>query len=248
MDASLIRKTAWDSLKGNYWTAVLAAFLAAIFGALLTSSNIDFNINLPEDSLNFPLWEELPRTATLIITAAAAFGAVTAIGFGSAAFILGGVVQLGYCTYLLKQQDRHPGNIRDLFSKFDYFGQGFLQALLRNLYTFLWGLLFIIPGIVKRYSYAMTPFIMAENPDMKAKDAIRASMELMDGHKGDLFWLELTFIGWDFLCLLTLGIGTIFLNPYKNAAHAAFYRSITAERIAAAAPKEPPQFYSTDNA
>ena len=72
----------------------------------------------------------------------------------------------------------------------------------------------------------MTPFIMAENPDMTASQAIKASMELMDGHKGDLFLLDLSFIGWSLLCLLTLNLGHIALNPYCNAAYAAFYRSL----------------------
>ena len=86
----------------------------------------------------------------------------------------------------------------------------------------------MIPGIVKQFSYAMTPFIMAENPDMTANEAITASRELMDGHKGELFILDLTFIGWDLLALLTLNFGHIFLNPYRNAAHAAFYKDLTA--------------------
>ena len=85
----------------------------------------------------------------------------------------------------------------------------------------------MIPGIVKAYSYAMTPYIMAENPEMSAQDAIRASMQLMDGHKGELFWLRLTFIGWDLLAALTLNLGHLALNPYKNAAEAAFYRELT---------------------
>ena len=73
----------------------------------------------------------------------------------------------------------------------------------------------------------MTPFIMAENPDMTASEAIAASVELMKGHKLDLFFLELTFIGWSLLNILTLGIGSLFLNPYMNAAQAAFYKDIT---------------------
>ena len=74
----------------------------------------------------------------------------------------------------------------------------------------------------------MTPFIMAENPDMTANEAITASCELMDGHKGELFILELTFIGWNLLAALTLNLGHLALNPYKNAAYAVFYRELTA--------------------
>ena len=140
--------------------------------------------------------------------------------------ILGGVVQLGYVAYLRKQHDGQPGDVKDLFSRFHMFKQGFLQALLRGIYICLWSLLFIIPGIVKAYSYAMTPFILEEHPELSANQAITASQALMYGHKGKLFCLHLSFLGWSVLSAFTLGIGNIFLNPYKNAATAAFYRSI----------------------
>ena len=119
---------------------------------------------------------------------------------------------------------------------FDMFKEGFLQALLCSIYLVLWTLLFIIPGIVKSLSYAMTPFILLENPYMSAKEAITASRKLMDGHKGELFILGLSFIGWEFLCVLTCGIGYLFLNPYMNAAHAAFYRNLVPAKVIDAAP------------
>ena len=123
-----------------------------------------------------------------------------------------------------RQRVHFGENYLTLFSQFDRFGQGFLQAFLRGLYTFLWTLLFLIPGIVKSYAYAMTPFLMAEDPNLSAKEAIKLSQEKMRGHKGELFWLGLTFFGWSILAALTGGIGYIFLNPYMNAAYAAFYR------------------------
>ena len=217
MDASQIRLKARESLKGNYWYAVLAALIAGFFGALMTSGGT-VNLNLREEFSGF--YEDLPNFIRLyLMLAMGTAGAISFVGF-----ILGGVVQLGYASYLLKQQDREIHSVKDLFSQFDRFGQGFLQLFLRGLYSFLWGLLFIIPGIVKSYAYAMTPFIMAENPDLTAKEAIKLSQEKMMGHKGELFWLGLTFFGWSLLAALTGGIGNLFLNPYMNAAYAAFYR------------------------
>ena len=217
MNSSELRLKARESLTGNYWTAVLVAFVAAIFGALMTSSgSIDLNV---EQELT-DLFGEMPRIVVLYLTAIGSAAGV----FSLVAFILGGVVQLGYASYLLKQQDREISSVKELFTKFDYFGQGFLQMFLRNLFTFLWALLFVIPGIIKSLSYAMTPFIMAENPELTAKEAIKISQERMQGHKWELFCLEFSFIGWYLLCGLTLGIGTFFLNPYVNAAYAAFYR------------------------
>ena len=217
MDASQIRLKARDSLKGNYWPAVGVAFVAAIFGALMVNGG-SYSLNIEKRATE--LFGDLPKIVkTYLMIAAGGAGALSLVNL-----ILGGVIQLGYAQYLLKQQDRELNSIKDLFSKFDYFGQGFLQLFLRNLYTFLWGLLFLIPGIVKTFAYAMTPFIMAENPNLTANEAITISKEKMNGHKGELFWLSLTFFGWSLLAMLTGGIGYIFLNPYINAAYAAFYR------------------------
>ena len=217
MNASELRLKARESLKGNYWYAVLAALIAAIFGALMVNGG-SIDLNFEEEFPGF--FADLPKFIRLYLTLAVG----TAGAINLVAFILGGVVQIGYAQYLLKQQDREVNSVKDLFSQFDRFGQGFLQAFLRGLFTALWSLLFVIPGIVKSFGYAMTPFLMAEDPNLTAKEAIKLSQEKMMGHKGELFCLGLSFIGWDLLAVLTGGIGHIFLNPYVNAAYAAFYR------------------------
>lgn len=224
MCSSDLRRRARESLAGNWGPAVLTAFVAGIFGSLLASSNV--NINIDSDVVA-ELLGRMPRILLMYLSVVGSLASVISL----AAFILGGVVQLGYAQYLLKQHDGQDRSINDLFSQFDRFGQGFLQAFLCGLYTFLWALLFIIPGIVKAYSYAMTPFVMAEHPDMTAKEAINASKIMMDGHKWELFCLGFSFIGWNLLNALTLGIGSLFLNPYTNAAYAAFYRSISSPDV-----------------
>ena len=113
---------------------------------------------------------------------------------------------------------------------FERFFQGFLQSFLRGLFAFLWALLLLIPGIIAHYSYAMTPYIMIERPELTPMEAIAASKELMQGHKWELFCLDFSFIGWDLLAALTLNLGHLALNPYKNAARTAFYRNIVAQR------------------
>ena len=217
MEARDLRARARQSLEGQWWLSIGVAFVAGLLGALLISGGGQFNLNLDERTMR-----RLPDIARLILQAYLSIAG----SLGLAQFILGGVVQLGYSSFLLKQHDGKKAEFQDLFSRFDQFGQGFAQAFLRGLYVFLWSLLLIIPGIVKSFSYAMTPFIMVENPDMTANEAITASRELMDGHKTDLFWLGLTFIGWSLLSLLTLNLGSLALNPYMNAAYAAFYRSL----------------------
>ena len=222
MDSKLLRARARENLRGMWPVAIGVAAIAYLLGGLMYGAQFfpelktEFTATDLEALRNF----EFDRINTHMRV-----GNINTIGL--VGFILGGVIQLGYAQFLLKQHDKLEPAWNDLFSQFHRFGQGFAQKFLRGLYCFLWGLLFVIPGIVKAYSYAMTPYIMAENPDMSAQDAIRASMQLMDGHKGELFWLRLTFIGWDILAALTLNLGHLALNPYKNAAEAAFYRELT---------------------
>lgn len=127
---------------------------------------------------------------------------------------------------------------------------------LQGLYVALWSLLLFIPGVVKAYSYAMTPYIMAEHPGLTANEAITESRRIMDGNKWRLFCLDLSFLGWELLCTLPmligfslvfafthsadtvlvllfllsipLSAGFFFLHPYEEAAWAIFYRDITA--------------------
>lgn len=101
--------------------------------------------------------------------------------------------------------------------------------LLKSIFIALWTFLFIIPGIVKIYSYAMTEYILEENPELSANEAIDRSRFMMRGHKFDLFWLQLSFIGWFFLCILTAGIGFLWLDPYYHCAKAAFYEEVKAD-------------------
>lgn len=230
MEAKTLRSRARANLAGNWGVSIAVAVVAVLLGGLITGVSF-----FPEMKYDFPL-DRFPVLAQYVEgwNRGLEIGSLKFIFrsgiFGFAAFLIGGVIQIGYADFLLKQHDGQNTNFSDLFSKFDFFGTGFAQRFLRSLYVFLWSLLFVIPGIMKEYSYAMTPFILAENPGMSASQAIRLSEDLMDGYKSDLFILDLSFIGWDLLAVLTLNLGHIALNPYKNAAYAAFYRQIQAEK------------------
>lgn len=114
---------------------------------------------------------------------------------------------------------------------FAYYKEGgvWTTMLLKAIYLILWTLLLIIPGIIKSYSYAMTEFILKDNPEMKNNAAIEKSMAMMQGKKMKLFLLDLSFIGWIILALLTLGLGFVLLVPYMYTARAAFYEDLKAE-------------------
>lgn len=97
-----------------------------------------------------------------------------------------------------------------------------------GLYTALWSLLFVIPGIIKGISYSAAPFIMADNPGMGANEAITRSRELMNGHKMDYFVLNLSFILWYLLCGITLGLAAIYVVPYVETTIANFMKDLGA--------------------
>ena len=170
----------------------------------------------------------------------------TILAFAILHFVIGGAVTLGYVKFNLNLVDRKPASMADLFSEFKRFGAGFIMQLLRNIFIVLWSLLFFIPGILAAYSYAMTPYILLENPDMTPGQAIAKSKELMYGNRWRLFCLEISFIGWSLLAVLfTLGLGFIVLAPYMEASFAAFYREISAEKYGREEKKEEqtPDFY-----
>jgi len=228
MEAKNMRAKARSNLAGNWGLSVAVAVTASLLGGLLTGASF-----LPDITKELVEWFPFLQKIADFTNRGLHIGRIT-LNFrngilGFTAFLLGGVLQMGYADFLLKQHDGKETNFNDLFSKFDRFGTGFAQHFLRSLYELLWSLLFIIPGIIKGYSYAMTPFILAEHPDLTASRAIALSEQMMDGHKADLFLLDLSFIGWSFLAALSANLGNIPLNPYKNAARAAFYRQLQAE-------------------
>ena len=115
----------------------------------------------------------------------------------------------------------------------DTMGEGFKDygrilgtMLLSSVYQFLWALLLIVPGIIKGYSYALTPYLLKDHPELKFNAAIEESMRLMSGNKMRLFLLDLSFIGWFLLGLITFGIAFLWITPYWNTARAAFYEDL----------------------
>ena len=154
--------------------------------------------------------------------------------------LIGGAIELGLKRYNLDLlTHENPPAFATLFSRFRIWGRAFGLRFMTSLLIFLWSLLFIIPGIVASYRYALAPYLLAENPDMGVMEAIARSKELMVGNKGRLFCLQLSFIGWNLLCVLTLGIGYLWLAPYQNAAEAAFYLEVTGRTNAMPQPDLP---------
>jgi uncharacterized membrane protein len=142
-------------------------------------------------------------------------------------FIITGPFMIGiamfYLTVARKQSTPRVGQI---FEGFNYFGAGFVASLLMTIFIILWALLLIVPGIIACLSYAMTYFILTENPQTRGLDAIRKSKEMMKGYRWKLFCLGLRFIGWLILGILSLGIGLLWVAPYFWTSFANFYINI----------------------
>ena len=119
-----------------------------------------------------------------------------------------------------------PVDLVDAFDYFKSFWPAFKVQFFQELFTFLWSLLFVIPGIIKSYAYSQAMYILADNPDIGALEALRRSEEMMRGHKLDLFLLDLSFIGWHLLALVTFGLSYIYVMPYLATTRAGFYRSL----------------------
>ena len=134
----------------------------------------------------------------------------------------------GYQTLFLGAVRGGEATAKDMFEGYnkELFSRVLTTTLLYYVYVFLWSLLLLIPGCIKAYSYAMTPYILKDNPEMKNNAAIEESMRMMDGHKLELFMLDLSFIGWALLSLLTCGIGFLWLAPYMNMARVNFYEDL----------------------
>lgn len=116
--------------------------------------------------------------------------------------------------------------VGEIFDGFYHFWGAFKVTFLVGLFTMLWSLLLVVPGIIKAYSYSMALYIWAENKEMGALEAITKSREMMDGHKMDYFVLQLSFIGWILLTAVTFGIAGIYVIPYISATTVNFYRSL----------------------
>lgn len=151
--------------------------------------------------------------------------------FGSSVALIGlaltGPVLIGVNRYMLKiiRTDQEESDL--LISAFkENFIDYIITYLLTVVYIFLWTLLFIIPGIIKGLSYSMTFFILADNPEIQPQEAIRQSMDMMNGHKWRLFKLYFSFIGWFILSAITFGVGYIFLQPYLQLSIANFYEDL----------------------
>lgn len=207
------------AFKKNYVSAVVVALLMGIFGtvsgessARRVSENSDiYSGNLFNVGMITGLLAGIATVVILIVLVAKVF--------------VGNLLKMGGYRFFILNQTAQPGigTLLDGFRSGHYVNI-VLIMFLRDLFTALWSLLLVVPGIVKHYEYLMVPYIIAENPAMDYKEAFQISKQMMDGEKMEAFIMDLSFLGWYLLSAVTCGLLAIFyVNPYVQASFAEMY-------------------------
>ena len=221
------KNEALAALKGNWSPAVLATVVYFLVTMLIVSPS---EVPLLNGTLTDISAMAVSGDIAGMMDAYSSVTSWTSLGSLLQIFVYS-VLSLGIMNAFLKLlregDDRLTSNMFQI--AFKNYWHKVWGVFLMHLFIFLWTLLFIIPGIVKAFSYAMTPYILDERPELSAGEAIDHSRAMMKGHKFDLFWLYLSFIGWGILCIFTLGIGLLWLVPYMQTAVAAFYEDVKAD-------------------
>ena len=209
---SELRAQARERLEGRWGTFVLMTFLMLVIQTIL----------------------QIPGYIGSLLEILSPENVLASLSFSNISNILSLLalpLSWGLTVSLLRNHREESVDLENLFDGFrgGRYTRVFCALFLVRLFTFLWTLLLIIPGIMKAFSYALTPYILLDEPELSARQAITRSCEIMQGRRWKLFCLSLSFIGWGILSLLTFGIGFLWLAPYMNASIAAFYEDARAE-------------------
>lgn len=215
-----LKDNAKQSLRGNWGWAIIVFLITAIIVGIFTGAGHW----LDETYINYDGTNIFYQFASPI---------------GSILLWIGSFIGLSRNIAFLELRDdqKEEKPYMAAFSVFteNRFGPELINFVLVSIFTFLWTWLLIIPGIIKAYSYSMTPYIVkdmvASDKQVGATDGINASKELMKGHKMNLFIFDLSFLGRNILAAITCGLGYLWVTPYYQTAKANFYRHIAGDKF-----------------
>lgn len=230
-----LKRRAKAHLREYYWMAFAVCLISGLFGGGLfrgVSTRVGLQNTQAETGTNtlqemmgsLSLGQTVAVLSVILIVLVISWVLATAWNV-----FIGNAVQVGRVRFFVASRDQgQSAGIGSLLFAFN--GGSYLNVVktefMHKLFVALWTLLLIIPGIIKSYEYAMVPYILSENPQMPWRDALRLSKDMMDGNKGKLFVLNLSFIGWILLGTLACGFGVLFVSPYIDAANAEFYADL----------------------
>lgn len=214
----LLKTNAKNVLSHRYWRAFLVCLVAGILtGSVSTRVSLELNFG------------DLRGIGGLLLSV---FGIVLGISALVWSIFCSNVLIVGWKRFMMESR---VGNspFDTLFSAFSSgYGNVVKAMFLRNLYLFLYGLLLVVPGIIKSYEYCMVPYLLAENPRMEPRRAMELSGLMTDGEKWNIFVLELSFFGWNLLNVITAGFASLFIAPYYEATFAELYAALRAKAFA----------------
>lgn len=206
-----LKRRASEQLKGKWLQAGIVCFIGWLLTIAFTGGSAAHSMQT--------VWQNGELVSIPTTTSSNGLG-------GLLSFILMGPVTLGVTGYFLKLIRKENPIIEDMFRGFKSFIKSFVLNLLVTIFIFLWTLLLIIPGIIAAYRYSMAYYIMMDNPELSAFEALNESKRMMIGYKFKLFSLWFSFLGWFLLGIITLGIAFLWVNPYYATAKANFYQDL----------------------
>ncbi len=212
-------------LKENHFLVVLIVLLTGLLGGTLnTAGGAEIDLNTGSSGLQTSVGSDVIDELLFFLLPMLLLVFLATLAL---VIFVGNVMTVGGHGWLLRYWRGEKPSVGELFAGFRIYKPALLTMLLTQVYTFLWSLLFLIPGIVKGYAYSMVPYIIYENPNLSADEAITLSCRLTDGSKGELFVLDLSWIGWVLLSTVTAGIvGILYVNPYMALTHAGVYEEL----------------------
>ena len=219
-----LKTQAKNLLKLNYWLFVLGGIILSFVttGHISGSGGLKLNYNANSNNIS-----DISNTITAVVIGSIVIALVAAlIGIALSVFVFN-PIQVGTKRFFSRSYEA-----RCDMGEISYgFKSNYLNIVkimfFRSLFTVLWGLLFIIPGIIKAYEYSMIPYLLSENPDMDMQQAFDESRRMTYGQKWQIFVLDLSFIGWNILSSFTLGLlGIFFVSPYMCLTKAGLYRRL----------------------
>lgn len=213
----------------NYWKCVLAAFIVSLLLSGTTGTNASYNVNDTDPLINGGS-DVVHLGGSLLPSVFTVFFLTTLIIAIVLEFFVFNVIEAGGDNFFVKNSHGENPSIGELFALFS--SGSYLNVVkimfFRDLYTVLWSLCLIIPGVIKTYEYRMIPYILGQNPSLSKQEVFAKSKEMMTGTKWNAFVLDLSFIGWDILSLFTFGLLQIFyVSPYKEAVNAELYNYLS---------------------
>ncbi len=233
MNRSVLKERAKQLLKNRYWMCVAICAIPIAIETFLTPTSVSFNS--PQNSFteiplnNYDDWLSGVIIAIIILAIILSFSFTLVLS----AFVTN-QLQVGSCRFFLKYRRNNPVGISEIFRS--YKDKTFLNiakiTLLRDLYVGLFSLIFIVPGIIKALEYWAVNYILCVRPDIDKNDAFELSYKLTDGHRGELFLLELSFFGWGLLSVLSFGVaGVFYVFPYMQLTYAEYFSYLRSEAI-----------------